>query len=128
MGYCHISIKPSTLLVFSVTYGIAVDTAIHFLSKFRQHLSCRGTDPEVAVMKTLKEVGVSVIYTVSVLFIGFGIFVVSEFGGTKAMGFLISITLLIAVISNLLLVPSILLRGIHRDKEKERLKMLKESV
>lgn len=127
MGYFKISIKPSTLLVFSVTYGIAVDTAIHFLSKFRQHLSCRGLDPETAVIKTLKEVGVSVIYTVSVLFIGFGIFVVSEFGGTKAMGFLISITLLIAVISNLLLVPSILLRGIQWDKEKEKLKMLKKT-
>ncbi|TSA35935.1 MAG: RND family transporter [Porphyromonadaceae bacterium] len=128
MGYCHISIKPSTLLVFSVTYGIAVDTAVHFLSKYRQHLSRRGIDPEVAVINTLKEVGVSVIYTVSVLFIGFGIFVVSEFGGTKAMGFLISITLLIAVISNLLLVPSILLQGIQRDKERKRLKMLKQGV
>lgn len=126
MGYCNISIKPSTLLVFSVTYGIAVDTAVHFLSKYRQHKSCRGIDPEVAVINTLKEVGVSVIYTVSVLFIGFGIFVISEFGGTKAMGFLISITLLIAVISNLLLVPSILLWGIKRDKEKHRLKKLKQ--
>jgi uncharacterized protein len=128
MGYCNISIKPSTLLVFSVTYGIAVDTAIHFLSKYKQHLSCRGTDPEVAVIKTLKEVGVSVIYTVCVLFIGFGIFVVSEFGGTKAMGFLISVTLLIAVISNLLLVPSILLRGIQWDKERARLKKLNEGT
>jgi hypothetical protein len=114
--------------VFSVTYGIAVDTAVHFLSKYRQHLSYRGIDPEVAVINTLKEVGVSIIYTVSVLFIGFGIFVVSEFGGTKAMGFLISITLLIAVISNYLLVPSILLRGIQWDKERKKLKMLKKGV
>ena len=127
MGYCSISIKPSTLLVFSVTYGIAVDTAVHFLSKYRQHKSCRGIDPEVAVINTLKEVSVSVIYTVSVLFIGFGIFVISKFGGTKAMGFLISITLLIAVISNLLLVPSILLRGIQRDKRNKSIKMLKQS-
>lgn len=127
MGYCNISIKPSTLLVFSVTYGIAVDTAVHFLSKYRQHSSCRGIDPEKAVLNTLREVGVSVIYTVSVLFIGFGIFVVSEFGGTKAMGFLISITLLIAVVSNLLLVPSILLWGIKRDKEKKLLKLQKEN-
>ncbi len=126
MGYFNISIKPSTLLVFSVTYGIAVDTAVHFLSKYRQHKSHRGIDPEVAVINTLKEVGVSVIYTVTVLFIGFGIFVVSEFGGTKAMGFLISITLLIAVISNLLLVPSILLRGIQRDKLKVKAKMLEQ--
>jgi len=128
MGYLHISIKPSTLLVFSVTYGIAVDTAVHFLSKYKQHLCCRGIDPEVVVFNTLREVSVSVIYTVSVLFIGFGIFVASEFGGTKAMGFLISITLLIAVVSNLLLVPSILLGRINKDKERKRLKMAKESV
>jgi len=127
MGYFNISIKPSTVLVFSVTYGIAVDTAIHFLSKYRQHLNCRGTDPEVAVIKALKEVGVSVVYTVTVLFVGFGIFMVSEFGGTKAMGFLISVTLLIAVISNLLLVPSILLRGIQWDKARGKVKTLKNN-
>jgi predicted RND superfamily exporter protein len=126
MGYFNISIKPSTLLVFSVTYGIAVDTAVHFLSKYRQHKACRGIDPEMAVVNTMKEVSVSVIYTVSVLFIGFGIFVVSEFGGTKAMGFLISITLLIAVVSNLLLVPSILIRRIQRDKLMGKVKMIKK--
>lgn len=125
MGYANITIKPSTLLVFSVTYGIAVDTAIHFLSKFRQHMACRGIDPEVAIIQTMREVGVSVIYTVSVLFIGFGIFVASEFGGTQAMGFLMSLTLLIAVLSNLLLVPSILLRKILKDKAKLALKQLK---
>jgi predicted RND superfamily exporter protein len=128
MGYFNISIKPSTLLVFSVTYGIAVDTAVHFLSKYRLHKSCRGIDPAVAVMNTLKEVSISVLYTVTVLFIGFGIFVVSEFGGTQAMGFLISITLLIAVISNLLLVPSILLRGIMKDKERAQLNPKKEKA
>ena len=122
MGYFNISIKPSTLLVFSVTYGIAVDTAVHFLSKYRQHMSCPGIDQGTAVINTMKEVTVSVIYTVSVLFIGFGIFIVSEFGGTKAMGFLISITLLIAVISNLLLVPSILLQGIERRQARGKIK------
>jgi hypothetical protein len=118
MGYANISVKPSTLLVFSVTYGISVDTAIHFLSKYRRQMLCHGIDKESAIIKTLREVGVSVIYTVSVLFVGFGIFVASEFGGTQAMGFLMSLTLLIAVISNLLLVPSILLGKILKDKAK----------
>jgi len=121
MGYANISIKPSTLLVFSVTYGIAVDTAIHFLSKFRQHLSDRGINQEEVVIRTLKEIGISVIYTATVLFIGFGIFVASEFGGTKAMGFLASLTLVVAVISNLLLVPTILLRSIRKDLEARNL-------
>jgi hypothetical protein len=119
MGFAHISIKPSTVLVFSVAYGIAVDTAIHFLAKFRQHLSCPKTGYREAIIHALREVGVSVVYTVCVLFLGFGIFVVSDFGGTKAMGFLVSITLLIAVISNLLLVPSLLIGRIEKLLKRE---------
>lgn len=119
MGFAGISIKPSTVLVFSVAYGMAVDTAIHFLAKFRQHLSCPKTGNSEAIIHALREVGVSVIYTVCVLFLGFGIFVVSEFGGTKAMGFLVSITLLIAVISNLLLVPSLLMGQVEKLQKRE---------
>jgi len=121
MGYANISIKPSTVLVFSVAYGIAVDTAIHFLAKFRQYLSCPGADYRESILLAMREVGVSVVYTVCVLFLGFGIFIASDFGGTKAMGFLISITLLIAVISNLLLVPSLLLGRVEKIMKREKL-------
>lgn len=110
MGFIGITIKPSTVLVFSVTFGIAVDTAIHYLAKYRQELACPKTPNNQAVIKALREVGVSIIYMVCILFLGFGIFVFSRFGGTVAMGMLVSITLLVAVVANLLLVPSLLLK------------------
>ncbi|MCK5820769.1 MAG: MMPL family transporter [Bacteroidales bacterium] len=109
MGFFGIPIKMSTVLVFSVAFGISVDTAIHFLAKYRQELLCFGVNPTEAVLNAIREVGVSIIYTVIVLFLGFGIFVASDFGGTVAMGVLVSITLFVAVFSNLLLVPSLLI-------------------
>ena len=115
MGFFNIPIKPSTVLVFSVAFGISVDTAIHFLSKYRQEMLRPGIDPARAVRNSIKEVGVSIIYTVIILFLGFGIFVASKFGGTVAMGILVSVTLFVAVFANLLLVPSILL-SMNRKK------------
>jgi len=109
MGFFGIPIKMSTVLVFSVAFGISVDTAIHFLAKYRQELQSIDISPESAVLNAIKEVGVSIIYTVIILFLGFGIFVASDFGGTVAMGVLVSITLFVAVFSNLLLVPSLLI-------------------
>ena len=120
MGFVGISIRPSTVLVFSVTFGIAVDTAIHYLAKYRQELLCPGADPAEAVIKSLRDVGVSIIYSVCILFVGFGIFIASDFGGTVAMGILVSITLFVAVIANLLLVPSILLGRIERIRRRTR--------
>ncbi len=117
MGFFSISIRPSTILVFSIAFGISVDTAIHFLAKFRQEQACPKTTPDQAVINALKEVGVSIIYTVIILFFGFGIFVASDFGGTIAMGLLTAITLFVAMLANLLLVPAILLGLSGKDKK-----------
>lgn len=117
MGFFSITIKPSTILVFSIAFGISVDTAIHFLAKYRQELSCRNTTSDMAVINALKEVGVSIIYTIIILFFGFGIFVASDFGGTVAMGLLTAITLFVAMFANLLLVPSILLGRFNKGKK-----------
>ncbi len=120
MGFAGIPIKPSTVLVFSVAFGISVDTAIHFLAKYRQELMCSGAIPQEAVLKAIEEVGVSIVYTVILLFLGFGIFIASDFGGTVAMGILTAITLFVAVFSNLLLVPSLLMAtGKHTKKNNE---------
>jgi len=118
MGFFGIPIKMSTVLVFSVAFGISVDTAIHFLAKYRQELLCPGVSSEAAVINAIKEVGVSIVYTVIILFLGFGIFVASDFGGTVAMGILVSITLFVAVFSNLLLVPSVLMAKSKKTKSK----------
>ncbi len=109
MGYFSIPIKPSTILVFSIAFGISVDDTIHYLAKYRQELSETNWSIKAAVVLALKETGVSMMYTSIILFFGFGIFGFSEFGGTVALGVLVAVTLLIALFSNLILLPSILL-------------------
>ncbi|WP_340111645.1 efflux RND transporter permease subunit [Maribellus mangrovi] len=113
MGFTGIPIKASTILVFSIAFGISVDNTIHFLAKYRQELNLTNWDIRESVVLALKETGVSIIYTSVVLFFGFGIFSISSFGGTQAMGILVSLTLLVAVTSNLILLPS-LLTGLER--------------
>jgi len=109
MGYLGIPIKPSTILVFSIAFGISVDDTIHFLAKYRQELMANNWKIRKSVYAALRETGVSMFYTSIVLFFGFLVFTVSDFGGTKALGGLVSITLLFAMTSNLLLLPSLLL-------------------
>jgi hypothetical protein len=108
MGFSGIPIKASTILVFSIAFGISVDNTIHFLTKYRQELKASGWDIKKSIILALSETGVSMMYTAVVLFFGFGIFAVSSFGGTRAMGILVSLTLVVAVISNLILLPSLL--------------------
>ena len=109
MGFIGVPIKPSTILVFSIAFGISVDDTIHFLAKYRQELIANKWKIRKSVYAALKETGVSMLYTSIVLFFGFSVFAISSFGGTVALGILVSITLLFAMLSNLLLLPSLLL-------------------
>jgi predicted RND superfamily exporter protein len=109
MGFFGIPIKPSTILVFSIAFGISVDDTIHFLAKYRQELKANNWKIRKSVYAALRETGVSMFYTSIVLFFGFLVFTVSSFGGTIALGGLVSVTLLFAMVSNLLLLPSLLL-------------------
>ncbi|MDG1475630.1 MAG: MMPL family transporter [Vicingaceae bacterium] len=109
MGFFGIPIKPSTILIFSIAFGISVDDTIHFLAKYRQELKHHKWNIKEAVYLALQETGVSMIYTSIILFFGFGVFTVSSFGGTIALGILVSITLLFAMMSDLILLPSLLL-------------------
>ena len=109
MGFFDIPIKPSTILVFSIAFGISVDDTIHFLAKYRQELKANKWKIRKSVFAALRETGVSMFYTSIVLFFGFLVFTVSSFGGTIALGGLVSITLLFAMVTNLLLLPSLLL-------------------
>jgi predicted RND superfamily exporter protein len=109
MGYLGVPIKPSTVLVFSIAFGISVDDTIHFLAKYRQELQSHNWKIKRSVFAALKETGISMLYTSVVLFFGFSVFLTSDFGGTVALGALISGTLLVAMLSNLMLLPSMLL-------------------
>ncbi|WP_026914060.1 efflux RND transporter permease subunit [Christiangramia portivictoriae] len=109
MGFLGVPIKPSTILVFSIAFGISVDDTIHFLAKYRQELKANNWKIKRSVYAALRETGVSMFYTSIVLFFGFSVFMISSFGGTVALGGLVSATLLFAMLANLLLLPSLLL-------------------
>lgn len=109
MGYFDISIKPSTILIFSIALGISVDSTIHFLSRYRLQLKYNNWKIKQSVLLALQETGYSMIYSAIVLFFGFSMFTLSSFGGTEALGYLVSVTLLVALFSNLFVLPSLLL-------------------
>lgn len=109
MGYFGIPLKPSTVLIFSIAFGISVDYSIHFLAKYRQELHAHNFFVPMAVSNTILETGKSMVYTSVILFAGFIIFTFSSFGGTIALGLLTSITLFISMLTNLVLLPSLIL-------------------
>jgi len=109
MGFFNIPLKPSTILIFSIAFGIASDGTIYFLTKYRLELRHNPLSISKAVSLTIRETGVSMIYTAIILFCGFLIFSASSFGGTASLGILISITLLVAMTSNLILLPAFLI-------------------
>ena len=108
MGFWDIHFKPSTILVFSITFGIASDGTVYFLTRYRQELQ-NGNSVSQAITKSIFGTGLSMVYTAIILFCGFSIFAVSSFGGTAAMGVMVSITLLVAMVTNLVLLPSLLM-------------------
>ena len=109
MGFFGIPLKASTLLIFSIAFGISIDDTIHFLSKYRQELKNKHWDLKNCVLLAVRESGLGMFYTSIVLFCGFSVFAFSQFGGTQALGILISITLLVAMVNNLVLLPALLL-------------------
>ena len=122
MGFLGVPIKPSTILVFSIAFGISVDDTIHFLAKYRQELIANNWKIKKSVYAALRETGVSMFYTSIVLFFGFSVFTISSFGGTVALGALVSVTLVFAMLANLLLLPSLLLSLEKSIANKETLK------
>lgn len=114
MGHFGVPLKPSTILVYSIAFGIAVDDTLHFLTKFRHELKLRNASVAEVLSISVRELSASMIYTSVVLFFGFIIFAFSNFQGTVALGILTSTTLLVAMFSNLLVLPSLIL-SFERD-------------
>jgi predicted RND superfamily exporter protein len=109
MGFCGIPLKMSTILVFSIALGISVDNTIHYLARYRLQMKINNNDIKKSVMAAIQETGPSMIYSASILICGFLIFAFSSFGGTKIVGFLVPFTLLIALITNILVLPALVL-------------------
>ena len=109
MGLVGIPLKPSTAIIFSIVFGISVDDSIHFLAKYRQELKSRQFFVPLAISKSIRETGTSMIYTSVILLFGFIIFAGSSFGGTQNLGILTSLTLLVAMLTNLTVLPALLM-------------------
>lgn len=118
MGWVGVPLKPSTVLVFSVALGIAIDITIRFLVNYKQELPLYNSNIPETVSVTIRHTGLSIVYTALVLIAGFVIFCGSSFGGTKALGWLTSGTLLIATLTNLVLLPVLLLMLAPRPSQK----------
>lgn len=123
MGFFNIRLKPSTIIIFSIAYGIVVDFTIHYLAKYRHALKKNKWNMALAIPESVREAGPSIIYTAVALFFGFIIFAASSFGGTVALGVLTSLSLLFGMLMNLLLLPALLLsleKSINPEKEMSR--------
>ncbi len=119
MGWMGIRLKPSTVLIFSVALGIAIDVTIRFLVNYKQELPQYNNNVIKTVSETIKHTGLSILYTSMVLIAGFVIFCFSGFGGTQALGWLTSLTLLVATLTNLILLPVLLLVGTKNQATRE---------
>lgn len=120
MGFLDIRFKPSTILIFSIAFGISSDGTIYFLTKYRQELKKNNNGAAAAISAAIKDTGLSMVYTSIILFSGFSIFSASSFGGTVALGVLVSLTLLISMFTNIILLPAILL-SIHKKSLKKEI-------
>lgn len=117
MGFFHIALKPSTILIFSIAFGISSDGTIYFLTRYKEEWLKNSNNVAKAVQITIQKTGVSMFYTAMILFFGFFIFTASTFKGTQALGILVSITLLMAMICNLILLPAFLM-GMNKKETK----------
>jgi predicted RND superfamily exporter protein len=124
MGWMGVPLKPSTVLIFSVALGIAIDITIRFLVNYKQELPTYNNDINATVSATIKNTGLSIVYTSLVLTAGFIIFCFSSFGGTIALGWLTSVTLLTATLTNLILLPVLLLGVTKKNKSPLQIKSL----
>jgi len=122
MGFFNIPLKASTIIIYGIAFGITVDSTIHFLAKYLQELKYYKGDIKTSTYSSIKETALSMAYTSLVLFFGFSVFIASDFGGTKALGILLSFTLLMGFFCNLTLLPALLLtlnrKQIDKDYDK----------
>ena len=116
MGWAGIALKPSTVLIFSIALGIAIDVTIRFLINYKQELPHYNNQVSPTLIQKIKHTGISIIYTSLVLIAGFIIFCISDFGGTKALGWLTSLTLVVGTLTNLILLPVLILHFQKRKK------------
>ena len=108
LGFAGVELKVSTALVFTISFGIAVDDTIHFMSKLKLELN-KGRSMMMAIRRTFLSTGRAIVLTSLILTAGFLMLMFSDFLGTFYIGLLISCTLIFALISDLFFLPVLLI-------------------
>ena len=117
MGYAGIELKAATSLVFSIAFGVATDDTIHFISRLKIELEY-GKSLIYAFKRTYFETGKPIVLTTFILMGGFISLMISDFQSTFYFGFLICITIVIAVIADFFLLPVLLFWILGKKKKK----------
>lgn len=120
MGYFGINLKITTAIIFTISFGIAIDDTIHFLSNFKLELK-KGKSKIYALKSTYLGTGKAIVLTSAILVGGFSMLLMSSFMGTYYMGLMICITLVVAVLSDLFILPLLLLY-FYPDPNKKSIK------
>lgn len=126
MGYFGIRLKSSTILVFNIAFGISVDNAIHLLTKLRQEITDTKGGMQLSVHNSIRETGISIINSAMILLSGFLMFCFSQFGGTQAIGLLIGMTLFVAMFTNLLFLPTLIMSLKKRLLSKKQMDKIRQ--
>jgi hypothetical protein len=120
MGYTGIELKTSTAIIFTIAFGIAVDDTIHYLGKFKYELM-KGRGKMYALKRSYLTTGKAMILTTLILCSGFLLLVLSSFMGTFYMGILLSITLFVALIADMTVLPALMMLFFKEKPQKEGL-------
>src|SRR5690554_4314826 len=121
MGFSGINLKITTAIVFTISFGIAIDDTIHFLSNFKLELK-KGKSKLYALKNTYLSTGKAIVLTSAILIGGFSMLLMSDFMGTYYMGLMICITLIVAVLSDLFILPLLLLYFYPDPNKKKSIK------
>ncbi|WP_424961084.1 efflux RND transporter permease subunit [Ekhidna sp.] len=106
LGWFGISLKMTTSIIFTIAFGIAVDDTIHMMSYY---LKNKNADPMKRMGDTFKHAGSAMLITSIIMSVGFSLYLFSNFGATYYLGLFVSLSLLIALIIDLSLLPILLI-------------------
>lgn len=108
MGWAKIQLDVATVMIAGVAIGIAVDDTIHFLTRFRRELD-QGCDYEDAIIRTTRTIGRPIIFTSVILMAGFMVLMLGSFIPTVRFGYLTGVTMIFALLGDLIVLPALLL-------------------
>ncbi len=107
MGWLGIELSMVTSLIASIAIGLAVDDTIHYLVRYNREFK-RHLDDKLALRDTIRHVGKPIVFTTLTISVGFSILTLSSFKPTAIFGVMMVITMLAALVGDLILLPSLM--------------------